>query len=192
MKIRIILLVAVFTLALGCNKENITTIEKDQDVNTTLKAGWTEYSGESHPYGIPELGEMTFLPNGDVKLTGFIGYWYEIAVDENGDPLPVLSGESTYYETAKYNVDDPKLHIWGTVDVIPEEGGGVWKGHYNGYAYFMGDPPYDFYTSHIESDGFIIRFTGHGGDIQGMVVRATYRIDTQNVGFFWEFDGEYK
>lgn len=193
MKLRVLFLISLlFAIALGCNKVNDLVTPDNQNENS-LKFSGTYYSGESDFTGVViDEGEMIQLPNGNVKITGLITGWYEHAVDENLVPLPLLSGPSTYYENATYNINEPDIHFWGSVEIEAEEGGGVWQGHWNGHATFQGDPPYNFFLSPLVCEGLEVNLTGHGGDIQGMVAKATYSIDILNVGFWWTFTGEYK
>ena len=77
MKIRVLFLIALFTLALGCNKENdFTTAEKDQVVTTTEKASnpVTKPFKVNKSYGpyalIPGGGECGDFPLTLVYITG--------------------------------------------------------------------------------------------------------------------------
>lgn len=188
MRLRILFLITLlFALTLGCNKVNdLATNETDQNVNAALKTTWTPYSGVSDPVdgGYFYPGEWTFLPNGNVKIQGMVVEWYDTA-DE-----PLLTGTSMWYENWLFNPDDPKVKFWGTATIEVEGGEGVWQGSWHGFGSFLGDPPYDFWESDLEGAIDVV-FTGHGGEIQGMVAKVHYTINT-SVLFQWAFEGEYK
>jgi len=196
------LMFLVICLALifsGCSKDDslAPVTSQDEQMTPALKFSGTPYSGTTVPNGPPmDLGEITELPNGNVKIMGFTGPWLENVEDEDGNHLPFLSGPSVYCENVAYNKWEPDIHVWGNVEITPEEGGGVWKGHFNGYGTFQIPPDpvtgYDFFAYPVEVDGIVIKLTGHGGDIQGMVVQAAYSIDILNNGLVYYIEGEYK
>ena len=123
------------------------------------------------------------LPNGDVFVKGMIAEWYETA------DAPLLTGLSLWDENWRYNIHHPELTFWGKVEIFVEGGEGVWKGTWHGDGVFLGDPPYALGLSHIEG-GITLTITGHGGDIQGMVAKATYSINTE-ILYKWAFIGKY-
>ena len=113
----ILLITGIIFILFSCSKDNTSlvqnTSQSDQET-ISLKFSGTPYSGRSDPTGeIISFGEMVTLPNGNVKLTGLITVWTEDANDEDGEHLPLLSGPSTYYENATYNINDPDIHFWG-------------------------------------------------------------------------------
>ena len=196
MKLRILFLFTLlFAITLGCNKEyDIATNENDQDLNVTLKSSGTYYEGTTEPdFTIPpNIDDIQVLPNGNVKISGYCSNWIE---DVSSD---LLSGPSIYCENVVYNKWKPEIHFWGSVEITPDHpdvGGGVWQGHFNGDGTFLGDCPEDGFDflggDPVEVNGIIIRLTGHGGGIQGMVARAEYSINTSS-GLIYHIEGEYK
>jgi hypothetical protein len=194
-----ILLLGVAIIFSGCSKDDslVPGTTPDEQINAVLKFSGTPYSGTTVPAGPPtSFGETKELPNGNVKIFGFTGPWYETVNDEYGNPLPLLSGPSVYCENVTYNKWEPEIHFWGNVEITPEEGGGVWQGQFNGYGYFQIPPDpvtgYNFFTYPTKVEDIVIHLTGHGGDIQGMVVKANYSIDMLNTGLVYYIEGEYK
>jgi len=183
-----ILIVGVAILFFGCSKTNSLAPDNSQSDQETSswKFTGTPYSGISEPvvggYNYP--GTWDTLPNGNVKIKGMIAEWYDTA------DTPLLTGTSMWYENWLYNLWKPKVKIWGSAEIEVEGGEGVWKGSWHGYGTFLGDPPYGLGTSPLVAEMELV-LTGHGGNIQGMVAKATYNIDLTE-GFFWTFEGEYK
>jgi hypothetical protein len=193
-----LVLLGVAIILSGCSKDDLLApgTSPDDQLTPAPKFSGTEYSGTTIPAGLPlDMGEYTELPNGNVKIMGFSGPWYETVNDEYGNPLPLLSGPSVYVENVAYNKWEPEVHIWGSVE-IESEAGGIWKGHFNGYGTFQIDPippeGYNFFTYPVKVEGIIIKLTGHGGEIQGMVARAEYSIDIMATGLVYFIEGQYK
>ena len=187
---RLILMFLVFGVVImfsGCSKDNTLATDlgqSDQETNS-LKFPGTDYSGISEPVvgGFFDPGEWTFLPNGNVKIQGLIGEWYDTA------DTPLLTGTSMWYENALFNPYDPKVKFWGSVELAVEGGEGVWQGSWHGYGTFSGPIPYDFFGSPLVGEIELV-LTGHGGDIQGMVAKSTWNIDS-SVAFEWAYTGTY-
>jgi hypothetical protein len=181
------LVIGVAIIFSGCSKDNSLAPDLSQsDQGTTfLKAEKIPYTGVSDPVvgGIFEPGEWTFLPNGNVKIQGMIAEWYDTA------DTPLLTGTSMWYENWLYNQEDPTVKFWGTAEIAVEGGEGVWQGSWHGWGTFSGPTPYDFWTSPLVGEIDVV-FTGHGGNIQGMVAKVKYNIDT-GVAFQWTFAGTY-
>ena len=181
------LVIGVAIIFSGCSKDNSIapdSIQSDQGTSL-LKAEKIPYSGVSNPVpgGIFDPGEWTFLPNGNVKIQGLIGEWYDTA------DTPLLTGTSMWYENVVYNEYDPGVKFWGSVEIAVEGGQGVWKGHWHGTGTHSGDTPYAFFFSPLVGEIDLV-LTGHGGDIQGMVAKSTWNIDT-SVELAWFYTGTY-
>jgi hypothetical protein len=194
MKLRILFLTALlFAITYGCNKVNDLSTSDNNQNETSLKFSGTHYWGTTVPnFAVePTIDTVIVLPNDNVKILGYCSAWIENVEDDDGH-LALLSGESVYCENLTYNIWKPEIHFWGTSEIVPEEGGGVWKGKFNGFGYFTGEPPYNFLGgSPVVVEGIEIRLTGHGGDIQGMVAKADYSINT-GIELVYYIDGKYK
>lgn len=94
-----------------------------------------------------------------------------------------------WYQNWSYNTENPKVKIWGKAEIFVEGSEGVWQGTFIGWGDFLGEPPYNAWTHQPIAEVDVI-FTGHGGDIQGMVAQAKYSINT-SIGLFWTFEGGY-
>ena len=186
-KLLIMLLGAAFVIS-SCSKEESLvpdSAQKDQ-ATPAYKFNGIEYSGVSNPApdGYFDPGTVDTLPNGNVWIKGMVAEWYDTA-DE-----PMLTGPSFWYENWKYNLYDPEVKFWGKAEVFVEGGEGVWEGTWHGYGTFLGVAPYNFWFSDLVGEIDVV-FTGHGGEIEGMVAKVTYNIDTSE-GFYWSFTGFYK
>lgn len=86
MKIKIILLLTLFALALGCNKENdMSTIEKDQDETTSLKAQGevTNFTGTSNPIDYPNPAGNYWIDEATESMVSGVTLWEEVGAMDN-------------------------------------------------------------------------------------------------------------
>jgi hypothetical protein len=182
-----LLVIGIAIIFSGCSKDNSLApdlSQSDQETNL-LKAEKIPYTGISEPVvgGFFDPGKWTYLPNGNVKIQGLIAEWYDTA------DTPLLTGISMWYENVVYNPYDPGVKFWGSVELAVEGGEGVWQGHWHGTGTLSGDMPYDFFGSPLVGEIELV-LTGHGGDIQGMVAKSTWNIDS-SVAFEWTYAGTY-
>ncbi|MCD4729891.1 MAG: hypothetical protein K8R74_04790 [Bacteroidales bacterium] len=181
------LVIGVAIIFSGCSKDNSLAPDLSQSDQGTscLKAEKIPHSGISQPVvgGFFDPGIWDTLPNGNIKIKGLMAEWYDTA------DTPLLTGTSMWYENALYNPYDPKLKFWGSVELAVEGGEGVWQGSWHGYGTFSGPTPYHFFGSPLVGEIELV-FTGHGGDIQGMVAKSTWNIDS-SVAFEYSFAGTY-
>ena len=187
----ILILAAASIIFFGCSKEDPVTPDlnqSDQETNS-LKAEKIQFYGTCN-FALPgDPGTTTVLPNGNIKITGQTGTWYDEAFyEESGLPCSVVTGLSDW--TVNWLITgENTAKVWGKTEIRvgthpdhPEwEQTGLWVMSWHGWQ----TPT---------PEGFIVvcDVVGQGkeGDVKGMVAKWTYTMDS-DVGFFYATEGSF-
>ena len=184
-RLNLIFLLIGLTVFLGCQKDNTLTTEPNQSDETSYKAQKTPFIGHCNIIELISDGDTTFLPNGKIKITGFISKWKDTADD------PRVTGVSTWYMNWLIDTDGT-VKTWGKADIVVDDDGGLWRLTFHGTQ----TPTFDEGGNLI---GFLIEDVCNGvgkeGEVKGLTAKWWHEMNwvfSDPSTFVYYFHGHIK
>ena len=128
------LVIGVTIMFSGCSKDNTlaTDLVQSDQVTNSLKTQEVTFTGQCTFLALLDGGDTTFLPNGKIKITGYISQWKDTADDWR------VTGVSTWYMNWLIEEDGITAKVWGHATIVVDgenpgdETRGEWKLSFHG------------------------------------------------------------